>query len=145
MVFSHKRQAVLTKANTNLSVIIIGDSIATGLIRYNIICYEYFNQDVFNRGIGSDNIQIFLCRSKNIPLTQPLCYEQSKNGWPWKKNQPSSHKIHRKKLLKSEPIITEKYAIYKNIHSLKPDTDCLYEDGYLNKIFFYKDNLHLGL
>ena len=48
-------------------IIIIGDSIATGLRRYQHIWRNYF-KDVLNLGIGGDHVENVLWRAWNISL-----------------------------------------------------------------------------
>ena len=70
----HNRHVTLLKARSNASTVIIGDSIAAGLMRYKDVWDEHFTRDTVNCGMGGDKTQNVLWRSKNIPLPQSLKY-----------------------------------------------------------------------
>ena len=68
----HNRHVALLKAKSNRSTVIIGDSIAAGLMRYRNVWDQNFCRDTVNCGIGGDKTQNVLWRSNNFPLTQSL-------------------------------------------------------------------------
>ena len=70
----HNRHVAILKAKSNTSTVVIGDSIAAGLIRYKNVSDKNFNRDTVNCGIGGDKTQNVLWRSKNISLPQSLKY-----------------------------------------------------------------------
>ena len=53
----HNRHLALLKAKSNTSTVVIGDSIAAGLMRYRNIWDENFCKDTLNCGIGGDKTQ----------------------------------------------------------------------------------------
>ena len=70
----HNRHAALLKAKTNTPTVVIGGSIAAGLMRYRNVWDKYFNKDTINCRIGGDKTQKVMWRSNNIPLPQSLKY-----------------------------------------------------------------------
>ena len=70
----HNRHAALLKAKCHTSTVVIGDSIAAGLMRYSNVWDENFSRDTVNCGIGGDKTQNVLWRSKNISLPQSHRY-----------------------------------------------------------------------
>ena len=63
---THRFQKKLLK-NSAAPIIIIGDSIATGLRRYRHIWRNYF-KDALNLGIGGDRVENVLWRARDISL-----------------------------------------------------------------------------
>ena len=53
----HNRHLALLKAKSNTSTVVIGDSIAAGLMRYRNIWEKNFCKDTLNCGIGGDKTQ----------------------------------------------------------------------------------------
>ena len=70
----HNRQVALLKAKSNTSTVVMGDSIAAGLMRYRNVWDENLYRDIVNCGIGGDKTQNVLWRSNNIRLPQSLKY-----------------------------------------------------------------------
>ena len=70
----HNRHVAFLKAKRNTSTVVIGDSIAAGLIRYRNVWDENFYRDTINYGIGGNKTQNVWWRSNNIPLPQSLKY-----------------------------------------------------------------------
>ena len=70
----HNRHAALLKAKSNTPTVVIGGSIAAGLMRYRNVWDKYFNKDTINCRIGGDKTQKVMWRSNNIPLPQSLKY-----------------------------------------------------------------------
>ena len=68
----HTKHVALLQAKSNTSTVVIGDSIAAGLMRHRNAWDENFNRDTINCGIGGDKTQNLLWRSNNIPLPQSL-------------------------------------------------------------------------
>ena len=67
----HNRHVALLKAKSNTSAVVIGDSIAAGLMRFQNVWDENFTRDTVNCGMGGDKTQNVLWRSTNIPLPLP--------------------------------------------------------------------------
>ena len=59
--------------NSVAPIIIIGDSIATGLRRYRHIWKNYFKAAI-NLGISGDRVEIFLWRAQDISLQQTTLF-----------------------------------------------------------------------
>ena len=70
----NNRHVALLQAKSNALTVVIGDSIAAGLMRYRNVWDENFNRDTVNCGIGGDKPQNVLWRSNNILLPQSLKY-----------------------------------------------------------------------
>ena len=70
----NNRHVALLQAKSNASTVVIGDSIAAGLMRYRNVWDENFNRDTVSCGIGGDKPQNVLWRSNNILLPQSLKY-----------------------------------------------------------------------
>ena len=68
----HKRHVAPLKVKSNTLTVVMGDSIAAGLMRYKNVLGENFTRDTVNCGMGGDKTQNVLWRSKNIPLLQSL-------------------------------------------------------------------------
>ena len=70
----HNRYVALLKAKSNTSTVVIGDSVAAGLMRYRNVWGKKFNRDTGNCGIGGNKTQNVLWRYNNITLPQSLKY-----------------------------------------------------------------------
>ena len=58
----HNRHVALLNAKSNTSTVVIGDSIAAGLMRYRNFWDENFNRDTINCGIVGDKTQNIMWR-----------------------------------------------------------------------------------
>ena len=58
----HNRHVALLNAKSNTSTVVIGDSIAAGLMRYRNVWDENFNRDTINCGIVGDKTQNIMWR-----------------------------------------------------------------------------------
>ena len=58
----HNRNVALLNAKSNTSTVVIGDSIAAGLMRYRNVWDENFNRDTINCGIVGDKTQNIMWR-----------------------------------------------------------------------------------
>ena len=68
---THRKQSKLI--NLNRSGIIIGDSIAAGLMRYKNIWKKYFYSTV-NLGVGGDRVENVFWRAKRLFLPKSMKY-----------------------------------------------------------------------
>ena len=167
----HNKYVALLKAKSNTSTVVIGDSIAAGLIRYRNVWGKKFNRDTRNCEIGGNKTQNVLRRYNNITLPQSLKYvlincdtnnldtdnpDEISDGLIcmvlfFQKRMKHLHIAVNGRIScdttntkRRQKLIEVNQLSYTNVYFLKPDTDWTTLDGGLKKTFcYYKDNIHL--